>query len=203
MRKPRSLSASVLFLVALSVSSITGGAEGDRLKILTDGRAYPGYRDLFRPGAAICVFEDSSYPSQSIQLQLVKKLSRLLNQKGYRLKSVNEADLCVVLQFGTDKFERQVTALPDNRIPSYIHYVVIKTFDAASYRDTGEMHMVWEGGSKYVDRALKEPEQPLELLDLLLVAAVDRFGKKGSLTARLRLDDPRAVALRQPLNKGL
>jgi hypothetical protein len=193
MSKPRSLLASVLF--ALSVSSIAGGSEGGWLRIVIDGKAYQ-HRDLLVPGAAICVFEDSSYPASSIQRQLAQKLSRLLTQKGYGLKSLNEADLGVVLRFGTEQAERRYAQY-------YVHYVLIKVFNAAVYRDTGKMRMVWEGGAKHEDRGMNEPERPLELLDLLLVAAVERFGKRRSRAERLRLDDPRAVAIRQPFNKGL
>ncbi|MCP3982232.1 MAG: energy transducer TonB [bacterium] len=168
--------------------------------------------DPVPPGSSVCVLERSNAESSFVDKVTLRKIVRLLDRAGYVTTGLATARTCMYAELGSDTRKlwefrtgsggpgepSQNRAIDPDEIDRYVHRVFVTAIDAAAYRESGELKVLWQGGAIYDEMKQRNPDDPFLIGDLLLIGLFEHFGEQVNLRPKeLRTDDPRAMDLRE------
>ncbi len=213
----------LLLLSCVSLLVVGGCARPPRYNVYVTG--YTGGAPTAIPtDASVAVVENPNARNPLLEQEIVAKTRRALANQGFRTADARDANLVVMLQYGSDSRLEQGEQLridPGQRStitdstgkvvgtvtgdltvsvqPTLetrdIRWLTMTAVDGPPYRESRPVKPVWIGEARSSGANL-----PLrELIDFLLVPTASAFGR--NLPQRrtvLRADDPKVQALRAP-----
>jgi hypothetical protein len=173
-------------------------------------------------GASVAVVENPAARNPLLEQEIVAKARRALATRGFRAGDPRDADVTVMLQYGTDNrvehgeelriVPGQTSTVKDSTgkvigtvtgdlsvttqptvTDREFHWLTMTAIDGRLFRESGPGKPVWIGESKGAGLPLRA------MIDYLLVPAASAFGRNQQQSrAELRADDATVVALRAP-----
>jgi hypothetical protein len=190
-------------LAASGALGLAAVATGCAYSVWVRGVREPGQVDL-TPPLAIAVARDPQ-AAPDADRGLAVKVERLLDQRGYRVVPQSEAAMVLFFDYEIKdmlarKYLMPVSGTSGGLITTasegpFNHTLSLSLVDGKSYRDDiSKADFLWSGGAVFNAAPVASPR----IVDLLLVAAFDHFGKDTgtSLKTRIGLNDRRARRLR-------
>ena len=175
-------------------------------------------------GARVTVVENPAAPNPLLEQEVVAKAQQVLAAEGFRIAAADEADIAVLLTYGTDArlqttyepqfIPGQTSVVKDslgkvigsvtgdatftyqpNVATQDVLWLTMTAVDAHAYRASKRGKPVWIGESKSSGANL-----PLRsMIDYLLVPTAWAFGRnQAQERSVLRADDSTVIALRRP-----
>jgi hypothetical protein len=212
---------SVLLLSILIISGLTGCAAS--YQVLVNGYVDAKAPAPLAPGGTFFVIGNKDATNPLLEKEVKEKSGRLLEKMGYRLTSSEKAEYYLLCAYGIGGGRPTVTmpettfgfgigggvgpgyygrrnyvfggpffgvyypAAVSERV--YDRWLMLSAIDAKHYREKGEFRTLWVGEA----RSTGTSSDLREMINYLLVAAFDQFGKdtKKAVGVELGRQDPR------------
>lgn len=178
---------------------------------------------VLAPGASLFVIEDAKAQNPLLEKEVKAKIDRLLEKHHFFLAAYDQAQYFVLFAYGMGTPSAVAVAAPNwgwgvgfgtgwwgpgvgygvswpvygpyypETMPLYDRWLRLTVVEAQPYRDTGAARPVWVGEA----RSTGSSSDLREVLNFLLVAAFEQFGKNTGKAVRthMKQKDPRRQGL--------
>jgi len=187
MRWSSRLTSSIAILLLLGSLACAVSTRAIIVRGFLDG----AYKSRLVPGVKVHIVVNPDAKAPTLDAELKDRATEYLQNSGYEIVPSAEAEYFIFFGFGTapvdsaaktdDLAPLMMKDLPEDEhgySMRYIHFFSATAIDAREYRDNRNLSYVWYGESRLRDVNIKNPPQPEELVNLLMLAVLDTIGQE-------------------------